>query len=91
MDAIERYRSIGFDQDVVLIQNPGDDQHYRDHFEPFKEAFETSGNNDRLRTFTPDLGPGHRVPAVPEYMEYVREELSRIEGSGKFNGVRARK
>ena len=42
MDLIERYRRIGFDQDVLLIQNPGDDHHHQEHFLPFTEVFAAS-------------------------------------------------
>ena len=90
MDVIKRYRGIGFDQDVVLIQNPGDDQHYKDHFIPFVSAFEESGERKRLKAYTPDLGPGHRVPSVPEYMQYVRDALEEVKGQEKFGGLRQR-
>ncbi|MGP5086978.1 hypothetical protein ACTXKH_19860 [Brachybacterium tyrofermentans] len=74
MDLIERYRRIGFDQDVLLIQNPGDDHHHQEHFLPFTAAFAASERSDRLRTLTPYLGPGHRVPGSEEYLQIVREE-----------------
>ncbi|WP_193105899.1 alpha/beta fold hydrolase [Brachybacterium sp. FME24] len=74
MDLIERYRRIGFDQDVLLIQNPGDDHHHQEHFLPFTEAFAASERSERLRTLTPYLGPGHRVPGSEEYLQIVREE-----------------
>lgn len=74
MDLIERYRRIDFDQDVLLIQNPGDDHHHQEHFLPFTEAFAASERRDRLRMFTPYLGPGHRVPGSDEYLQIVREE-----------------
>lgn len=74
MDLIERYRRIGFDQDVLLIQNPGDDHHHQEHFLPFSEAFAASERSDRLRMLTPYLGPGHRVPGSEEYLQIVREE-----------------
>lgn len=73
MDLIERYRRMDFDQDVVLIQNPGDDMHHQHHFLPFQKAFLKSSNADRLTSHTPYLGPGHRVPPPQEYLEYVRE------------------
>lgn len=88
MDLIKRYQDIGFEQDVVLIQNPGDDQHFQDHFKPFVAAYEASGNISRLKTCTPDLGPGHRVPSVPEYMGYVSAELDSILGKSRFDGMR---
>lgn len=73
MDLIERYDRIRFDQEVVLIQNPGDDHHHQEHFLPFTEAFEASGNGRLLHALTPYLGPGHRVPGVEEYLEHVRQ------------------
>lgn len=73
MDLIERYRRISFDQDVLLIQNPGDDHHHQEHFLPFTEAFAASERSERLRTLTPYLGPGHRVPGSEEYLQIVRE------------------
>lgn len=73
MDLIERYRRIGFDQDVVLIQNPGDDHHHQEHFLPFVKAFESSDKASRLVTHTPYLGPGHRVPPSDEYLDFVRD------------------
>lgn len=76
MDLIERYRRIGFDQDVLLIQNPGDDHHHQEHFLPFTEAFAASERSDRMRTLTPYLGPGHRVPGAEEYLQIVREEAA---------------
>ncbi|EWS81507.1 hypothetical protein BF93_16505 [Brachybacterium phenoliresistens] len=76
MDLIERYRRIGFDQDVLLIQNPGDDHHHQEHFLPFTEAFAASERADRLRTLTPYLGPGHRVPGSEEYLQIVRDEAA---------------
>lgn len=72
MDLIERYRRIGFDQDVLLIQNPGDDHHHQEHFLPFTKAFADSEKSGRLRTLTPYLGPGHRVPGSEEYLQIVR-------------------
>lgn len=88
MDLIKRYQDIEFEQDVVLIQNPGDDQHFQDHFKPFVAAYESSGKDSRLKTYTPDLGPGHRVPSVPEYMKYVSTELDSILGKKRFGGMR---
>jgi pimeloyl-ACP methyl ester carboxylesterase len=88
MDLIESYRRIGFDQDVVLIQNPGDDLHYKEHFLPFTEAFRASGNADRLRALTPYLGPGHRVPPPNEYLDYVRHAVDGAFGNWSLEGIR---
>lgn len=88
MDLIERYRGIDFDQDVVLIQNPGDDMHYQDHFGPFSEAFLASPNAQRLTVHTPYLGPGHRVPPPDEYLDYVREAASRPSDEWSLRGLR---
>ncbi|PWH06454.1 hypothetical protein DEO23_05650 [Brachybacterium endophyticum] len=89
MDLIERYRRLGFDQDVVLIQNPGDDMHYQDHFLPFQEAFEGSTNASRLTSHTPYLGPGHRVPPPQEYLEYVRDAAAQEQqGEWRLRGLR---
>lgn len=76
MDLIERYTRIGFDQDVLLIQNPGDNDHYQEHFLPFTAAFEASDQACRLRTLTPYLGPGHRVPPPQDYMQIVKDEIA---------------
>ncbi|MDT0212631.1 hypothetical protein Q9R29_01930 [Rothia sp. ARF10] len=88
MDLIERYRRIGFDQDVVLIQNPGDDMHYQHHFVPFREAFLASPNAGRFTEHTPYLGPGHRVPPPDEYLDYVREAASRPSADWSLRGLR---
>lgn len=89
MDLIERYRRIGFDQDVVLIQNPGDDMHHQDHFLPFQEAFQASANADRLTAHTPYLGPGHRVPPPQEYLEYVRAAAQDPTPEWSLRGLRS--
>lgn len=89
MDLIERYRRIGFAQDVELIQNPGDDHHYKEHFLPFCAAFENSGNGHRLLQHTPFLGPGHRVPPADEYLDYVRRAAAREVGAEwRLRGLR---
>ena len=89
MDLIERYRRIGFDQDVLLIQNPGDDHHHQEHFLPFTEVFTASKRSSRLRTLTPYLGPGHRVPGSEEYLQIVREEAeAQSDQHWKLRGLR---
>lgn len=89
MDLIERYRRIGFDQDITYIQNPGDDLHYVEHFQPFEAAFRASSNRDRLTTLTPYLGPGHRVPPPDEYVAYVRAAIDGVSNDWAFKGLRA--
>lgn len=89
MDLIERYRRIGFDQDVVLIQNPGDDMHHTNHFQPFQEAFRASSNADRLTSHEPYLGPGHRVPPPDEYLEYVRRAAQDPSPNWQLRGLRS--
>ncbi|GAA1489396.1 hypothetical protein [Brachybacterium sacelli] len=89
MDLIERYRRIGFDQDVVLIQNPGDDMHHQEHFLPFQEAFGASANAHRLTAHTPYLGPGHRVPPPQEYLDYVREAARGPSDQWSLRGLRS--
>ncbi|APX33088.1 hypothetical protein BH708_10600 [Brachybacterium sp. P6-10-X1] len=89
MDLIERYRRIGFDQDVVLIQNPGDDMHHTNHFLPFQEAFHASANARRLTSHTPYLGPGHRVPPPNEYLDYVREAAQDPTPDWRLRGLRS--
>lgn len=89
MDLIERYRRIGFDQDVVLIQNPGDDMHHTNHFLPFQEAFHASSNAERLTSHTPYLGPGHRVPPPSEYLDYVREAAQDPTPGWALRGMRS--
>lgn len=89
MDLIERYRRIGFDQDVVMIQNPGDDMHHTNHFLPFQEAFHASENAERLTSHTPYLGPGHRVPPPNEYLDYVREAAQDPSRAWTLRGMRS--
>jgi len=88
MDLIERYRRIGFDQDVVLIQNPGDDMHHTNHFLPFQRAFRATSNAGRLTTHEPYLGPGHRVPPPQEYLEYVRRAAEGASSQWRLRGLR---
>lgn len=90
MDLIKRYKQIAFDQDVLLIQNPGDDHHYKEHFIPFTGEFSRSEGRDRLRTLTPYLGPGHRVPSPDEYLKIVHDEAHAVyEGTWSLQGLRA--
>ncbi|WP_334123100.1 alpha/beta fold hydrolase [Glutamicibacter sp.] len=90
MDLIKRYEQISFEQDVLLIQNPGDDHHYKDHFIPFTSAFSKSPGSHRIRTLTPYLGPGHRVPSPAEYMRIVHDEATaENEMPWTYQGLRA--
>lgn len=89
MDLIKRYKQIAFDQDVLMIQNPGDDHHYKEHFIPFTSDFEESIGRNRLRTLTPYLGPGHRVPSPAEYMKIVHDEsVAVLEQPWSLQGLR---
>lgn len=89
MDLIKRYKQIDFDQDALLIQNPGDDHHYKDHFLPFTREFSGSTGRDKLRTLTPYLGPGHRVPSPNEYMKIVHDEALAVHDPvWKLQGLR---
>lgn len=80
MDVIQRFEEIDFDRRVYLIQNTGDDHHFQEHFLPLKFAFENSNNAGNLRVYTPDLGPGHRVPPPDEYMQEVRKGMEMFLG-----------
>ncbi|MGQ1836898.1 alpha/beta fold hydrolase [Kocuria turfanensis] len=75
MNVIRRFEEIGFDRKVYFVQNTGDEHHYLDHFLPFRTAFEASSRAENLRTYTPDLGPGHRVPPPNDYLAQVREGM----------------
>ena len=89
MDVIERYRRIGFDQDVLLIQNPGDDHHHQKHFLPFTEAYAASERSSRLRMLTPHLGPGHRVRSSEEHLQIVCGETeAQSDRFWKLRGMR---
>lgn len=88
MDLIMRYGQIGFEQSVTVVQNPGDDLHYRSHFIPFREAFEAHGASERFAARTPDLGPGHRVPTPPEYLDYVRKAAMAGVSEWELHGLR---
>ncbi|WP_298752971.1 heparinase II/III family protein [uncultured Serinicoccus sp.] len=90
MDLVKSYQRIGFEQDVFLIQNLGDDHHVQHHMRPFCEAFEKSPASRRLSTQTPYLGPGHRVPDPSEYLEYVRLGAAAPSSSWSLRGLRAR-
>lgn len=71
VDVIQRYSDIDFDKNVYFIQNTGDEMHYENHFKPFRAAFMSSLRAEKLRSITPYLGPGHRVPPPAEYVEHV--------------------
>src|SRR5699024_7144393 len=88
MDLIERYRRIGFDQDVVLIQNPGDDMHHTNHFLPFQRAFRATSNAGRLTTHARYLGHGHRVPPPQEDLEYMRRAAEGASSQCRLRGLR---
>lgn len=75
MNVIKRFEQIGFARRVYFIQNTGDDHHYVEHFLPFKEAFQNSSHPEYLWFRTPDLGPGHRVPAPDAYVQEIRNAL----------------
>lgn len=90
MDLVKSYQRISFEQDVLLIQNPGDDHHVQHHMKPFCEAFEGSPARRRLSTQTPYLGPGHRVPPPSEYLEYVKLGAAAPSSSWSLRGLRAR-
>lgn len=84
VDVIRRYSEIGFGKNVYFIQNTGDEMHYENHFKPFLEAFRTSENSSKLKSVTPYLGPGHRVPPPAEYIEHVLNGTDFVFGSNKF-------
>ena len=88
MNAILRYEQIGFDQDIDMLQNVQDDLHYTEHFLPFRAAYGASAQAHRLVTETPDLGPGHRVPPIPEYLAFVRRGIERARKGGGYRGMR---
>src|SRR5699024_4784600 len=88
MDLIERYRRIGFDQDVVLIQNPGDDMHHTNHFLPFQRALRATADAGRLTTREPYVGPGPRVPPPQEHLEYGRRAAEGASSQWRLRGLR---
>lgn len=82
VDVIRRYQSIGFNKHVFFIQNTGDEMHHDHHYIPFRHAFEESGKIANLKSHTPYLGPGHRVPPPDEYTQLVREGMGLVFGRG---------
>lgn len=75
MNVMRRFESIDFGRQVFLVQNLGDQHHLEEHFGPFVRAFESSSARNNLRTYTPSLGPGHRVPPPAEYNRLVLEGM----------------
>lgn len=77
MDALQRYREIGFDRDVLYVQNTGDQTHMTNHFEPFVAEFKASRNAHRLDARTNYTGPGHRAGTPQTFINLVKEFLDR--------------
>ena len=80
MNVIKRFDNIDFDRNVLLVQNTGDAHHLEHHFEPLVKAFHASSHGERLRTHTPFIGPGHRVPPPDEYLRLVSEGIAWARG-----------
>lgn len=77
MDALQRYREIDFDRDVLYVQNTGDQTHMTNHFEPFVAEFKASRNAHRLDARTNYTGPGHRAGTPQMFIDLVKEFLDR--------------
>ncbi len=71
MNVLERFRQVGFDRRVFLVQNVGDEHHFIEHFLPFVTEYKESGFGSLLETRTPDSGIGHRLPPPDEYVRLL--------------------
>lgn len=89
-EVIERYRAIGFDVQVLMHQNSGDDHHLNEHFVPFRDTYRAeSATPDHLSEIVEYLGDGHLAPKTDDYVKLVQDRIAEMRDSGNhYEGLR---
>lgn len=85
-NVIQRFKDVGFNNRVLMVQNEGDEHHMVEHFKPFEKEFEAAAG-DLFTKQVEFLGKGHVAPAPDRYVQIIRDRIDLARKNGaKYAG-----